>query len=97
MEIQTRIFEIADGHLDDFVAAWSAGVRPLRERMGFTNIGAWSVPETGQFVWILGYDGPEGFAAADAAYYDSEERHAIQPDPAQWIEAADQQWADRVA
>jgi hypothetical protein len=37
------------------------------------------------FVWLLGYDGDEGFAAADARYYDSPERRAIEPDPARHI------------
>ena len=87
MEKQVRIYGIAEGHLDDFVAAWTAGVKPLRERLGFRHVGAWSIEATSEFVWVLGYDGPGDFATADAAYYASDERHAIDPDPAQWIES----------
>jgi len=39
-----------------------------------------------EFVWVIGYDGPDSFAAADRRYYASEERRAMSPDPAQLIE-----------
>ena len=96
METQVRIYGIAAGHLDDFVVAWTAGVKPLRKRRGFTHIGAWSIEATSEFVWVLGYDGHEGFEAADAAYYASDERHSIDPDPAQWIESVQEHPARRV-
>jgi hypothetical protein len=96
VETQVRIYEIAQGHLDEFVAAWSSGVRPLRERHGFSVLGAWSIPDTSQFVWVLGFDGEGGFAAADAAYYATDERHRLEPDPAQWIESVQEHPALRV-
>jgi hypothetical protein len=43
-----------------------------------------------RFVWILGFDGPEGWEAADAAYYASEERLAIAPEPTRHFVAADE-------
>lgn len=46
---------------------------------------AWSLPEESRFVWLLGYAGPGSFADADAACYASAERHAVDPDPAQWV------------
>jgi hypothetical protein len=49
--------------------------------------GAWRVEDAEEFVWIIGYDGAEGFAAADKRYYESEERKRMSPDPAQYIEA----------
>ncbi len=97
METQVRIYGIADGHLEDFVVAWTTGVKPLRERLGFTHLGAWSIEPTSEFVWILGYDGPDDFATADAAYYASEERRRIDPDPAQWIESVQEHAAQRIA
>jgi len=39
----------------------------------------------GRFVWILGYEGEQGWAAADAAYYESEERKSLRPDPARLL------------
>ena len=73
--------------MDTFVDAWVRGVYPLRRKFGFTFAGAWRVEGADEFVWIIGYDGPEGFAAADKSYYASDERKLISPDPAQYIEA----------
>ena len=81
---QLRDYQVANGHLDDFLDAWTRGVLPLRRAAGF-QITAWTVPGESRFVWLLGYDGPGSLAAADAAYYDSRERAALDPDPAQWI------------
>lgn len=83
-EWQLRDYRIAEGHLAEFLAAWTAGVLPLRQRAGF-RIQAWTVPAESRFVWILARDGPGTFAEADAAYYASPERDALDPDPAQWI------------
>ena len=84
IEWQLRDYRIADGHLSEFISAWTAGVLPLRQRAGF-RVEAWSMPAESRFVWILAHDGPPSFAEADAAYYDSPERDALDPDPAQWI------------
>ena len=81
---QLRDYGIAEDRLDDFIEAWTGGVLPLRRAAGF-EIRAWTVPGESRFVWLLGYDGPGTFAAADEAYYDSPERAALDPDPAQWI------------
>ena len=81
---QLRDYVIQRDHLEDFIAAWERGVRPLRRGFGF-SVRAWSVPAESRFVWILGYDGPGTFAEADTAYYASAERAAMEPDPAQWI------------
>ena len=88
MEYELRRNRIEAGHLDEFVEAWVAGVVPLRRRFGFTIGGAWIVEATGELVWILGYDGPDGFDAADTRYYASIERKALDPDPAQWFVSA---------
>ena len=83
--VQLRIYTIAEGALEEFVERWTRGVRPLRERHGFTVDGAWVVPEQNRFVWLLSYDGPGSFRDADAAYYASPEREALRPDPAELI------------
>ncbi len=74
--------------MDAFLDAWVRGVYPLRRKFGFTFAGAWRVHGADEFVWIIGYDGPEGFATADQRYYESKERKRVLPDPAQYIEAA---------
>jgi hypothetical protein len=90
-EWQLRDYTIQDGHLDEFLAAWTAGVLPLRRRFGF-EVEAWTVPAESRLIWILRYRGPETFDDADRAYYDSPERAAIDPDPAQWIAEARKIW-----
>ena len=65
---------------------WQRLIAPLRRRYGFEIAGAWTVNEADRFVWILRYAGPKSWQEADAAYYASPERAAIQPDPARHIE-----------
>ena len=83
-EWQLREYRIAEGRLAEFVAAWTAGVLPLRRAAGFEVL-AWTTVDESRFVWILGYHGPGSFEAADAAYYASPARAELDPDPAQWI------------
>jgi hypothetical protein len=82
---QLRLYTINKGKLDEFVNAWLKGVVPLRLKMGFTVDGAWTVKETNQFIWILSYDGPEDWQAKQDQYYNSPERKALDPDPAEYI------------
>lgn len=81
---QLRIYEIEPGRLDAFVAAWVAGVAPLRRRYGF-DVQAWTVDGADRFVWLLTHEGDGSFEAADEAYYASAERSRLDPDPAQWV------------
>jgi hypothetical protein len=86
METQLRVYRIAPGHLEDFVHAWSAGVLPLRREFGF-EIEAWTDVDGDRFIWLVRWPGPGAFAEADARYYASPQRNALDPDPAQWIVA----------
>ncbi|HEV8535546.1 MAG TPA: NIPSNAP family protein [Candidatus Limnocylindria bacterium] len=86
MEYQLRHYRIRAGQMDNFIDAWLRGVYPLRRKFGFTILGAWRVDGTDEFVWVVGYDGAEGFAAADRRYYDSDERKRMDPDPRRYIE-----------
>jgi hypothetical protein len=84
---QLRDYRIRTGELDRFVEAWQARLAPLRRASGFTIPGAWTVPEEDRFIWLLEHPGDwEAFAEADAAYYASPERRAIDPDPAALID-----------
>ena len=85
MQYSIRRYEVAAGHLDDFVNAWQAAVLPLRQMFGFTIVGAWAVKASNEFVWILGYGGPGTFAEADSRDYASAERESVDPDPAQFL------------
>ena len=97
VETQVRIYRVRQGELARFVEEWNGNVRPLRERFGFRVLFAWASDDDDRFVWVLGYDGADGFAAADARYYASEERAALDPDPARLLEATDHFMATRQA
>ena len=90
MELYLRIYEITPGAMSAWLEEWQAQVVPLRRRLGFTVVGAWASDEANTFAWLLGYDGVEGIEAANAAYYASPERAALDPDPARHIAAARQ-------
>jgi hypothetical protein len=87
---QIRIFTINKGKMDMFLDAWQKGVYPLRIKNGFKIEGAWVVQEKNKFIWILSYDGPEGFEAKDSAYYASQARTTLKPDPAEYIADVEQ-------
>jgi hypothetical protein len=90
VEYELRRNRIRPGGMDDFLDAWLAQVPPMRRQFGFQFLGAWVADDKDEFVWIMGYDGPDGFDAADARYYASPARAALDPDPAQWFETAEQ-------
>ena len=75
--------------MKQWVSEWEEKVRPLRERMGFTVVGAWTIEDDDRFIWILSWDGPGSMQDADRAYYASPERAAISPDPARLIVASE--------
>ena len=85
MVSQLRMFTINRGKMDEFIKAWLEGVYPLRLKHGFTIDNAWVTKERNQFLWILSYDGPEDWESKDAAYYASEGRTGLDPDPRQYI------------
>ena len=82
---QIRIFTINKGKMNEFVNAWQNGVYPLRIKNGFKIEKAWVVREKNKFIWILSYEGPEGFEAKDSAYYASQARTTLNPNPADYI------------
>lgn len=82
---QLRDYTIKPGQLARFAELWAKAVRPLRTQKGFIVEGAWTIPSEDRFVWIVSYEGPAGWDAANAAYYDSPEGRAIDPDPASLI------------
>jgi hypothetical protein len=85
MRWQLRDFRIERGQLAQFVAEWRAAVLPLRVARGFSVVGPWVVEEEDRFILILGH--PD-FDAADEAYYASEARAGLDPDPRRLIAEA---------
>lgn len=86
---ELRIYTINRGRLDDFVAAWLAGPYPIRTEQGFQIPAAWISRENNQFIWILGYDGPESWEDKQAAYYSSAARTSVDVDPITMIAHGD--------
>ena len=89
MEYQFRDFLIEPGRVDQFAREWANGVKPLREAAGFVIPSAWYLPDEHRFMWVLGWDGPGTLAEADAHYYASPGRSALDPDPARLILATE--------
>jgi len=95
MTTQLRRYRIRSGLAGQFAAEWRKGVVPLRERYGF-RVRGWLVDDSDEFVWLLEHDDLASFEAADAAYYASAERVAMDPDPARLIEEAQANWVTTV-
>lgn len=84
-EYQLRIYKISVGHMTEFTEGWRAHIVPSRERFGFKIVTALADAESGDFVWLLRWDGPEGHQAADRAYYESPGRKSVSWDPVPFI------------
>jgi hypothetical protein len=87
MATQLRDYRIRTGDLDAFVSEWTAHLAPLRRALGFAIPAAWTVPAEDRFIWLLEHPGGwDAFEVADAAYFASPKRAAIDPDPARLME-----------
>ena len=82
---QLRIYTINDRKLDEWTKEWSEKVLPLRIKAGFQIEGAWIIKKESKFVWILTYQGPEDWNSLQRAYYESDDRKLINPNPARHI------------
>jgi hypothetical protein len=89
VEYELRIYTVKPGAMAAWAAEWSRHVAPLRRKFGFEVLGPWTSERDRKFVWILGYGGVEGWDAADAAYYASEARRSISPEPTSHLERAE--------
>ncbi len=93
MRWQLRDYRVTPGEMQEWISEWSAHIRPLREKFGFQVVGGWAIPAQDRFVWILAHD---DFEAADRAYYASEERRALAPNPARHLAATEQTFIEPV-
>ncbi len=82
---ELRIYTINRGQLDAFVDAWLQGVYPVRIEQGFQIPAAWVSRANNQFIWVLGYDGPDTWEDKQRAYYASSARQALDVDPLDMI------------
>jgi NIPSNAP len=85
---ELRVYTVTPGAMEAWVTEWRAHVYPLRLRLGFTIPYAWVVEDENRFVWLLEYPGDD-FEAANDAYYASEERRAVAPEPTRHLVATE--------
>ncbi len=91
MQYQLRIYTVRPGEMEDWLREWKEKIVPLRKKLGFQVLGAWTMREADRFIWLLGYAADRTFEEADAAYYQSADRKAVQPDPARHL-AKTEKW-----
>jgi NIPSNAP len=87
---QLRIYTIKPGEMAAWVREWHELIAPLRRRHGFEVVAAWTIDGSDRFVWILRYTGQQSWEQADAGYYASPERAAMEPNPARHISHSEQ-------
>ncbi|MBG0814847.1 NIPSNAP family protein [Planomonospora sp. ID82291] len=83
--VQHRTYTIREGLLEEWAEKWRAQIVPLRLTFGFEIHGAWLDHERSRFVWVVSYDGPEGFAERNQQYWASPERAAMALDPSDYL------------
>ena len=96
MPTQIHIYTINRGSLDEFATEWRDKIKPLREKFGFHVSGGWKVKETNQFVWFLSRDTEDDWQPQNQAFYHSDERRSLQPDPARHIARVEQYFVESV-
>jgi hypothetical protein len=96
MQDQLRIYTIKPGEMIEWLDEWRRLIAPLRERLGFQVLGAWTIQSENRFVWILRYSGSKSWKEADDAYYAAPERTRMQPDPARHIARAESWLLDNI-
>jgi len=86
VEYQLRIYQVKDGEMETFLGIFPE-VIAARRAVGFEVVGAWMIPAENQFIWIVG--SADGIEATAERYYASEQRRAIEPEPAKLLETID--------
>lgn len=86
---QLRIYTLHPETADEFVALFHRELVPLRATHGYTLDGAWLADDRTRFVWVTSHDCPDGWEAAEKAYYESPERSSIPFDPGDFIVSMD--------
>jgi len=82
---QVRTYKIRPGHMDDFLALWKNWVVPTREDLGYVVRGGWYDADDDVFVWIVGHEAPDGWEAAEAAYYAHPRRDEFPHQPREFV------------
>ena len=86
MEYQLRMYGVEEEMMDTFLGIFPEVVA-ARRAVGFEVVGAWMIPEDNQFIWIVGAE--DGIETTSERYYASDQRRAIEPEPAKLLETID--------
>ena len=86
MEYQLRMYKTNEGQMGTFLGIFPEVVA-ARRSVGFEVVGAWMIPDEDQFIWIVG--AKDGIETTSERYYASEQRRAIEPEPAKLLESID--------
>jgi hypothetical protein len=81
MLVQVRTYKIKPGQMEEFLTLWRDHVVPARTANGYEVLGAWDDAQDGTFVWVVSHEAPDGWDAAERAYYDSPERQSVPRNP----------------
>lgn len=93
---QQRSYRLEPEHMDTFLSIWTTRVVPMRERHGLHTLTAWVSKDRDRFDWITYVEEGDDFAAVEAAYFASDERRTLDPDPAQYLLEMDLRFVDPV-
>jgi len=87
-EYQLRSYQVKPGMFEGFLVKF-AQVAEARRVHGFSIEGAWVSDDSSRFVWVVSYDGEDGFEEAEKRYYESDERKAIGLDPGEFLSSVE--------
>ena len=74
---QLRIYTFHPETAEEWVRLFHAHIQPLREAHGFSVDASYLSDDHTRFCWITSHDCPDGWDAAEAAYYASPERNQL--------------------
>ena len=85
MPTQLRLYTINRDCLRQFAKEWKEQVLPLRIAHGFEIHRAWIIESSNQFAWLISYEGSDSWEVRERAYYASDDRSDMTPNPARLI------------
>jgi hypothetical protein len=91
-----RVYTVREGLMDEWVRRWREEIVPLRLEFGFRIEGAWVERGNSRFIWVLSYDGPEGFEERNRQYWASPGREAMSLDPKDYLVSTEKHTVTRV-
>jgi len=86
---QLRIYTIVPDTAEEWVRLFHAHIVPLRRQYGFSVDASYLSDDRTRFCWVASHDCPDGWEAAEAAYYASPERSSLPFDTSAYITGHD--------